>query len=962
VDVFANAGPIVGREAELGALEAALSGLEEGEAGFLSFEGEPGIGKTRLLRELRERAASDGHLVLAGAGAEFERDLPYGVWVDALDDYVASQDLALSDDAAHELARVLPSLRADSGDGAVVAEERYRVHRAMRSLLSELSDDQALLLVLDDLQWADDASLELLGALLGRDLTASTLIAIGFRSGQAPESLAAALAARSDARHVLAPLDEAQAAELLTGVERDAAAAIISRGGGVPFYLEQLARAGSAASAAAGGSDGLALGGVPDAVVATLAQELNALAPAARALLDAAAVTGEPFELDLAAAVAGASPGDALDALDDLLAADLVRATAVPRRFEFRHPIVRQAVYESLRAGRRLAAHARAAEELAARGASASERAAHVEFAAAQGDEAAIAVLLEAGDETLGRAPTSSARWYEAALRLMPGGDRDRQVQVLLQLASALRASGDLERCRTTLLDGLARLPPQADARRIELTTMCAAVEHWQGRHADAHRRLTGAYEDLTDRDTPQAAVLQIELAVDSLYEMDHPHAVAMAQDALATAQRLEDRGLVMAAAAALALAAAVQGSTPLAQEHRALAVAELERLPEPELAGRLDALYHLGWAENYLERYDDAIAHADRGLDLARASGQGRLMVPLLLVKGYPFEMQGRLTEALEAAQTAIEIARLSANPHYLFWAWFELAWARYYAGDLAAAIEACDESQRVGDGKLTLGTMPSAGGGPGWARAAAQLESGDAEGALAMVEQLGDDDLHWAIPVERCFNWESIALAEIAVGKLDEAERHAAKAEETAAGLGLQVPLAAAGRTRSAVALATGDLQTARGAGETAVAAADAVGATLQAAFARLALGRALVAADERKAAIAMLREAEQDFAGSGSHRARDEARRELRKLGARAEPRGPAAAEGSGVGALTKREREIANLVTDRMTNREIAAELFLSDKTVESHIRNIFIKLGVSSRVEVARAIERETAHL
>jgi ATP/maltotriose-dependent transcriptional regulator MalT len=957
VDVFANAGPLVGREAELGALEAALGGLAEGQGSFLSFEGEPGIGKTRLLRELGERAEHAGHLVLTGAGAEFERGLPYGVWVDALDDYVASQELALPADVSHELARVLPALRDDSGDEPVVAEERYRVHRAMRSLLAALSDDQALLLVLDDLHWADDASLELLGALLRRGLGASVLLAIGFRSGQASEPLSAALAVQPASRHVLVPLDEAQAAELLTGVEPDAVGAIISRGAGVPFYLEQLARGGPTDPAPAVGIDGLSLGGVPDAVVAVLSEELNALAPAARDLLDAAAVTGEPFELDLAAAVARLSAGDALDALDDLLAADLVRATAVPRRFEFRHPIVRQAVYESLRAGRRLAAHARAAEELAARGASASERAAHIEYAAAQGDEEAIAVLLEAGDEALGRAPASSVRWYEAALRLLPGGDRDQQVKVLVLLASALRASGDLERCRTTLLDALARLPPQAYARRVELTAMLAAVEHWQGRHAEAHRRLTAAYEDLTDRDTPQAAVLGIELAVDSLYELDHPQAVAMAEGALATAQRLDDRGLVMAAAAALALAAAVQGETSLAQEQRELAVAELERLPESELARRLDALYHLGWAENYLERYDDAVAHADRGLELARATGQGRLMVPLLLVKGYPFEMQGRLTEALEAAQTAVEIARLSANPHYLFWAWFEVAWARYYGGDLTAAIEACDESLRVGDGKLTLGTMPSAGGGPGWAKAAAHLESGDAATALAMVEQLGDDELHWAIPVERCFNWESIALAEIAVGRLDEAERHAAKAEATAAGLGLHIPVAAAGRTRSAVALATGDAEAAREAAATAVAAADAVGAKLQAAFARLALGRALVAADDRMTAIAILREAEQDFAACGSHRARDEARRELRKLGARAEPRGPAAAEDSGVGALTKREREIAGLVTDRMTNREIAAELFLSDKTVESHIRNIFMKLGVSSRVDVARTIER-----
>lgn len=93
-------------------------------------------------------------------------------------------------------------------------------------------------------------------------------------------------------------------------------------------------------------------------------------------------------------------------------------------------------------------------------------------------------------------------------------------------------------------------------------------------------------------------------------------------------------------------------------------------------------------------------------------------------------------------------------------------------------------------------------------------------------------------------------------------------------------------------------------------------------------------------------------------GSVRARDFLRRELRKLGARAEVRGPATAGESGMAALTQREREIADLITDRLTNPEIAAKLFLSKKTIESHIRNVFVKLGVSSRVEVARVVERE----
>ena len=108
---------------------------------------------------------------------------------------------------------------------------------------------------------------------------------------------------------------------------------------------------------------------------------------------------------------------------------------------------------------------------------------------------------------------------------------------------------------------------------------------------------------------------------------------------------------------------------------------------------------------------------------------------------------------------------------------------------------------------------------------------------------------------------------------------------------------------------------------------------------------------------AAIKLLREAESVLDACGAERARDEARRELRKLGARAEPRGPAAEGDSGVAALSTREREVAELITERKTNREVAAELFLSEKTVESHLRNIFAKLGASSRVEVARAVER-----
>jgi DNA-binding NarL/FixJ family response regulator len=135
-------------------------------------------------------------------------------------------------------------------------------------------------------------------------------------------------------------------------------------------------------------------------------------------------------------------------------------------------------------------------------------------------------------------------------------------------------------------------------------------------------------------------------------------------------------------------------------------------------------------------------------------------------------------------------------------------------------------------------------------------------------------------------------------------------------------------------------------------------ALASTLPAAFSTALAGRALAAAGDRARAVAVLREAERELDECGSVRVRDEMRRELRRFNARAEPRGPGTSQDGGIASLTRREREIAELVTDRRTNREIAATLFLSEKTIETHLRNVFMKLGASSRVQVARTIERE----
>jgi DNA-binding NarL/FixJ family response regulator len=441
------------------------------------------------------------------------------------------------------------------------------------------------------------------------------------------------------------------------------------------------------------------------------------------------------------------------------------------------------------------------------------------------------------------------------------------------------------------------------------------------------------------------------------MYELDFDHTIAMGEAALETARAIGDRPLIAVGACILSLGNAAAGRIPPAREHLEVALAEIERLTDAELAPRVDLFYYLGWTLNYLERYDDAIAYVDRGIAIARATGEGRRLVPMMLVKGFPYEMQGRMAEARELCETAVEATRLSASPHELYWALFELAWAHYYSGDPDSAITACDESIRV-DPRMGGATMPSAGGGPGWALGVALFSRGDVEQGEKIMRGLGSDDLPHKIPVEKCFDWEMLTLVELGKGRLDHADAIARRAEEHAATLDVNLPAAIAARTRAAVLMASGKPAEAARAAALSVERAAAAGARLQAALSRGFEGQALAAAGEREQAIAALRAAERELDECGCIRPRDELRRDLRKLGARAEVRGPATPDDSGTTSLTDRERGIAELVTARKTNKEIAAELFLSTKTVETHLRNIFVKLGVSSRVDVARVIERE----
>lgn len=959
---------LVGRPDELDVLEHALTELDEGRSTAIELVGEPGIGKTRLLAELADRADARGHLVLAGSASELERDLPFWVFVDALDEYAEGLEphrLSLLDDQSlAELAHVLPSLSEHAAGGPpVLRDERYRTHRAVRELLAVLGEAKPLVLILDDLHWSDSGSVELLSALLRRPPAAAMLLAMALRPRQTPTRLAAAFErAHRTGRLVrleLTALTPEESRELLgAGTDRIVASALHEESGGNPFYLEQLARFVDRRGADVPRPEDTALMGVevPPAVAASLTEELEQLSDGARLVLRGASVAGDPFEPELVAAAAGINEANAIELFDELLESDLIRQTDVPRRFRFRHPLVRRAVYESSPGGWRLGAHERSAEALARRGDSAAARAHHVERCARQGDAVAVAVLREAADAAARRTPAGAARWLQAALRLLsddaPPEDR---VELLMALAGVQAATGHFAEARAALLEGLELLPDDSLELHVGLTAACAGMDQLLGHHAEAHARLKGALDALEDQTSAQAAALMINLSLDAFFRQENDASREWGVRALAVARPLGEPPLIAAAAAAIALACSFMRAIEEAEIYRAEAAALIDGMPDVQLAVRLDAMAYLAGAEVYLDRFDESAAHGERGLALARATGQGELLPMMIFAFATVLCVQGRLDDAATLLDGAIEGARLAGNDQTLAWGLLNRAFIAVHLGEVELAVataeEAFDVTRPLDDSFVSTYA--------GLMRAIAWAESGESERASELfLSSAGGEGLASIPGVWRAKYLDLLTRCWLELGRPAEAERASAYAAEIAAETGLGMASAWANRAAAAVALEAGDPNGACTRALASAAAADAAGAPFEAALSRTLAGRALAQLGEAERAVAELEHAVVALEACGAVRFRLEAERELGKLGRRTYRRTrPGKGNGDGVESLTQRELELALLVVDRKTNPEIAATLYLSQKTVESHLRNMFRKLGVSSRVELARAVER-----
>lgn len=919
--------------------------------------GEPGIGKTALISEVLRRAEDLGHQTLSARASEFERDLPFLAFADAFEDALRSlpskRRELLDEEQLALLATLFPSLAAFRAGAprSVDPDERHLLLRTLHQLLELLASMGPLVLAIDDLQWADPASIDLVCRLLHRGLSGKTLLMFASRPGESETRLQAAF---EDAeRHgqalriALGPLDVADVREILGGeVDPALAESLYEQSGGNPFYLGQLALA-SGSQTLTTTDAATAQPWVPKQVSAAIKNEVDGLSLSARSLLQGAAVVGDPFEPELAAEAASLATPATFRCLDELLKRDLIRVTASPRRFCFRHPIVRHAIYESAGAGWRLQAHSRAASMLERHGATAVMRAPHIERSAQFGDVGSAAVLMQAGQELMFRSPASAAHWFKVAFELTPeqGEHLGMRYGLMAQHAMALGFAGEIEAARDVARDVLAHTAVEL---RQQATILCVGLELLLGAHGDARRLLMSQLATLVDEDGKEAAELKCELACTYFFDADWPACSHWAKEALSC----ECEGMTRVGALALLSVAEFSFARPdLARRAASEAADAFDRLDDVEVVTQTALTIFLAQAEMHTERFADAFRHVERAISIARGCGQRLLTVGLLAVQTQPLVGMGRVTELAAVAETATEEALLSTSNVFLSMATSTRAMAGILTGDLHGALRFAERSA-----SLLESTSPIAGAGQ-LALAWVLLEIGEPAGCRQQLTDHDGEPTLPPIPLLEGQAYELLIAAELELGNLARAEELARRSADNARLLGTGLPVALAQRAVARVSLHRGDAEAALAAALMSCDAAERVGAQLELGRSQILAGRALAASGDRDAAIRMHRTAHERLHSCGAFHYRDEAAKELRQLGRFVPRRNGSPSSGRSTLGLTGREREVMEHVAAGKTNREIAESLFLSPRTIDRHLARIFEKLGVHSRAAATSAFER-----
>ena len=987
-----GASPLTGRGNELALLSAALQRADQGSGTTILLAGESGIGKTRLANAVVEQATKRGFTVAIGRAYPVETGVPYAVFGDALLPVLRALDPAmlsvLTRGGNAELVQLFPALA--TGDRPLSAstvrgepsELRARLLWNFTQFLSRFAARRPLLLVLENLQWADASSLELLH-FTARQITNERILVVGTYNdadsrvvdpASTLRNLESSLVALGAAQPIrLTPLDPAATVELVERMvgssgAREIAELVHRRTRGNPFFVEETVKALVEAVAPHGRQptvEDLHALELPhtirDAVVARLGQ----LSPDARRLADLAAVIGTRASHEALAHVSRLDEDILLGALDDLRHARVLseRSDHGEIVYDFSHPLLQETLYGELGLARARALHASVAESLEVfYGDSAEAHVDELAFHYLRADarrlaEKAVHYLRAAGLDAMAKhANREAADYLAAALEQLDRAstDDERSFDIVQELARARQRLGEYE----AALALWERAAQDAEGRGLHsrLSTIrrnMGMASFWSGRHHDALTYYDAAIAAAVASEEPAVearTLIAKAMCMQGLGRRDE--AESAVHRALAIAERLGDTPLLARVHRALLLLYVWTGPPEEARRYGARAIILADQSGQRGVAWSAHwALAMLGGLTANVEEVAHHLAEAQRLADELRS--------PLLRVWTAEVAIEyhagiGEWETAVGLAERTLDVARALGQhtlvPRLLVW----LGLLYFGRGEVERGKRCVDEAWELSGAGRVSGNAASAGDVHSivpahTGRAAYHLTMQEYEEAIGVGErglEIADASgfvvwaVHRLMPV----------IAEAALWKSDmaRARRIGERLRRDAQRLGHRLGLAWADATDALVELLQGNKHRSVEMLRSVAEQLEAVPYVPDAARVRRQLARALAETGDREGSTRELRHAHEVFARLGAEPELKATREQLRELGARP----PVRTLATGAAGLTARELEIVRLVAARRSNKEIGSALDISSRTVSTHLSNVFAKLGVASRGELA----------
>jgi DNA-binding CsgD family transcriptional regulator len=930
------------RDAELAALDGALAAARAGDGAAVIVEGPSGIGKTSVLGAARRLAGDAGMQVLAGRATEVEREVGWGLVRELFVGQLAARTGRSAERALTGAARFsLPVLGIEtvSGGEEDAADATALALQGLYWLTANLATETPLLIVVDDVQWCDSPSLRWLAHLAARlsELACLLLVAGNIPWGEG-EDYVDALAGASTPL-VLLPLGEASTARLVrerlgAHAEDEFCAACHRATAGRPLLVRELI---SELRRERIRPDVAGVARLSDATPASVARGVHLrvarLGEDARSFAAALSVVGGEATVAEVASVAGMSGEAGRAAAEALAAADLLMPQ-LP--LDLVHPMARAAVYADLSATRRADLHARAAAVLSRRGAEPSRIATHLLQVEPAADPAVWEVLMAAARDALAQgAPDGAVSYLRRALREPP--PEAERVSVLRELGRAEASGGDPAAAEHF---AAAQALVSDQRQRAELAVEVGRSLLVAGRLAEACDALEDALNVLDPADRDLRPRLQAEFLEAALYGADTAARGLELVEVLEPPDPAETEGERLLVAR-LAFHEAGIGSAGRVAElaSRALAAGPLL---EDEAAGS-QAAFVAADALMLCDRLDEAEEQYNRALAAARARSSTRGVAFALLERSHLNYRRGDLAESESDARVTLNALELAG------WWWGMPI-------PLAFLVEALVEQGRLAEARDLVAQ--------GWverasrrsdrpaarllhARGRLRAAAGDLPGGLDDLQRCGRILTALRVDNPAALAWRTNASqALVALGRREEADELARDELRYARRLG--TPRAIGMSTRACGLSTTGP----RG-----IELLREAVTMLEASTARLEHARALVDLGAAVRRSGLRREARQELAAAldlasrlGARALAQRAREEIAAAGGRLRRE-----RISGPDGLTGSERRVARMAADGLTNRQIAEALFVSLRTVETHLTHAYQKLDIGSRDELATTL-------